>query len=383
MINIIQLIISIFLGIISGLIPGIHPNLISSIMLDIIPSNSLIPALSIMLGVASVLAFYPSVFFGMPDDPTMISMLPGYNLYLKGKGLITLKIINQAILFSLIISILILPLTTVVYPLLYAKIEQFIGIILILAMLRLFWGEKRLLPAIIISIMAGALGYFTFNNSSQPLLVLFTGLFAMSSIYISWDNRSHPIKQQHPDESNTEIHIGTNILGIFGGFIADLLPGIASPAQVAIIFSPFLNGKPIRYIEFISSMVVSHIVFAYSTSMTIGKARVGVISMMSVVTYENVLMGLAFFSIGIAIGVLILEFLIKITDRMNFNMNQFNLGVGVFLPILIFYMTGSYGLFLFACASALGVGAILLKVKRVYLMNALVLPLIIYYLFGR
>jgi len=262
-ISIIQLIISIFLGIISGLIPGIHSNLISSIMLGIIPSNSLIPALSIMLGVASILAFYPSVFFGMPDDPTMISMLPGYNLYLKGKGLITLKIINQAILFSLIISILILPLTTVVYPLLYAKIEQFIGIILILAMLRLFWGEKRLLPAIIISIMAGALGYFTFNNSSQPLLVLFTGLFAMSSIYISWDNRSHPIKQQHPDESNTEIHIGTNILGIFGGFIADLLPGIASPAQVAIIFSPFLNGKPIRYIEFISSMVVSHIVFAF------------------------------------------------------------------------------------------------------------------------
>ena len=94
----IQIFLAIILGIIAGcitgLIPGIHINLIASFLVSISAYLTIIsPPITFVIFVVSMaithtfIDFIPSIFLGAPDNDAALSILPGHNLLLKGKGL--------------------------------------------------------------------------------------------------------------------------------------------------------------------------------------------------------------------------------------------------------------------------------------------------------
>ena len=87
------LLLGIFVGTIAGLLPGIHVNLISVFLLSILTFflNFVEPIVLIVFIVAMTISdtfvsFIPSIFLGAPDEDTTLSVLPGHELLLKGKG---------------------------------------------------------------------------------------------------------------------------------------------------------------------------------------------------------------------------------------------------------------------------------------------------------
>src|SRR3989344_2969649 len=87
------LLLGILAGIITGLLPGIHINLVSAFLvassaflLAFLSPVSIIIFIVAMTITHTFLDFIPSVFLGAPDDDSVLAVLPGHEMLLKGKG---------------------------------------------------------------------------------------------------------------------------------------------------------------------------------------------------------------------------------------------------------------------------------------------------------
>ena len=77
-------------GMAVGLIPGLHPNtvLLASIPLFLVSPSAATLVFFVSLSVTNTIAnFIPSVFFGAPEPGTALSVLPGHEFLLKGRGM--------------------------------------------------------------------------------------------------------------------------------------------------------------------------------------------------------------------------------------------------------------------------------------------------------
>lgn len=152
------------LGCISGLVPGIHVNTLCVILITTYPSitsplielaNDLDPTMipilfsSMIVSAATVhsfLDFIPSVFLGAPEDPEILSVLPGHRLLLRGKGMEAVGCAAKGSLIGAFLAI------TLAFPLrllmgaplkLYELLVPFIPVILIAIVILLIVSEKE------------------------------------------------------------------------------------------------------------------------------------------------------------------------------------------------------------------------------------------------
>ena len=370
---------------ISGFIPGIHSNTISSILYnsDFLPQY--LPYIIVAAaGVHTVLSFLPSMFFGIPEENTIVSVLPSQKMVLEGKAYTAMNVIVISFLCSLFLSILLLPLSFVMFTYLYSIIDGYMLYFLILASIILVLSEnndelKGL--ALIVFIMAGLLGLITINSPvKEPLFPIFTGLFAISTLIDSTLSRRAPSKQT---ETKVELNfIFPIILGVVFGFLADLFPGIASPAQVAVFASPLLLVQPIFYLAFTASMAVSHTVFAFASLITISKARVGaLIYLDNIVNIDisNFLPYLIIFTISVIIGcAIILIISRKVSGLFNFNFSNIHPYLIVYLTLLVFVISGWLGIMVLICSTMIGYLPLVFGVKRVHVMGAIIIPTMVF-----
>ena len=81
-------------GTFTGLIPGIHINLVSAWLLAIIASGFFdfvspivfVVFICAMTTTHTFIDFIPSIYLGAPDDESYLSVLPGHQLLMDGKG---------------------------------------------------------------------------------------------------------------------------------------------------------------------------------------------------------------------------------------------------------------------------------------------------------
>jgi len=85
--------IGIFCGAVTGLIPGIHVNTVgafvfaSSTFLLNFHSPETISVFLISMSIShALLEFIPSMFLGVPEEGTVLSILPGHQMLLQGRG---------------------------------------------------------------------------------------------------------------------------------------------------------------------------------------------------------------------------------------------------------------------------------------------------------
>lgn len=393
------IILMIFLGIISGiitgLIPGIHINLIASIILinfvllnSIFGINGLIIYIIAMSVTHSFIDFIPSICFGVPSEDTCLSVLPAHRLVLNGEGYKAIFLSSIGSLFGTFFIISFSPIFYLGLKSLYENVKFLIPYILTITSLSLILNEKsknKKFWALIVALLSGSFGLFILNSyiTDNPLLILFTGMFGITSIIYSLaENSKMPNQNFKFNFKIDKEFIKSIFVGGFASSICCVSPGMGN-AQAGTIASLFYKNITAEiFIIVLSAINTINFVLSILTLYLINKARNGAILVVSQITSAITFNQLIFFMI-IVIIVSIIAFtltcilgkkIIKIVSKIN--MKIVNILILIFLFGIVFYLTNIIGMIILLTSISLGFLVNSLGVRRVHLMNVLLLPVI-------
>jgi len=390
---ILAFILGIFAGTITGLIPGIHINLVATILLIFIfltsfPITVILIFITAMAITHTFIDFIPAVFLGAPDEDTGLGILPGHEFLLKGQGhqAIKLTTIGSAIaIFSLIILV---PIFLFFIPKIYPFIERMLGLFLIWIVILLILHEKESkIKAVIIFVLAGFLGLASFNlNIQQPLLPLLTGLFGASTIINSIRTKTQipPQKIEKLDIKKKDIikpTISTAIISPFCSFF----PGLGS-SQAAIIGSEIM-GKLNReqFLILLGSINTLVMSMSFVTLFLIQKSRTGAAATISQITQLS-FTNLIWILITILLTTLIaIPLTLQISKLFAKNIHKIpytklSITILLFLTAITILFSGFLGFLIFLTATFLGLTCIEFQTRRSFLMGAILIPTILFYL---
>lgn len=387
------LLLGILAGTFTGLIPGIHINLVVIFLLSLaiisnLPITILLVFITAMAITHTFLNFIPSIFLGAPDEDTGLGILPGHELLIKGKGhhAVKLTLLGSTIaIFSLII---IIPIFFIIMPKIFPFLQRMMGFLLIWASIFLVYSEKQAkTKAILIFGLAGFLGLATLNlDIKQPLLPLLTGLFGTSTII-------HSIKSKTiiPEQTIEKLNINKRelirptIATILVSPICSFFPGLGS-SQAAIIGSE-ITGKLSReqFLILLGSINTLVMAISFTTLFLFQKSRTGAAFAISQITQLSmthlwIILLTVFLSAIIAtpLTLIISRTISKHIHKIPYT--TISTTILIFLIIIITYFSGILGLITLTVATLLGLTAIEFRTRRSFLMGALLIPTIIFYL---
>ena len=230
---IIIIILAICSGTITGLIPGLHINFISIMILinfqvltKILPTEQLIIFIIIMSLTHTFVDFIPSIAFGIPNSDTAMSILPGQQMILKGEGYKAILLSNLGSLFGVITSAIIGTIFYFNLESFYTTIQPLLPYILAgIVTLGIFLepNKNQKFMAIILILFTGGYGIFLLNSVqlNQPLLILFTGIFANAAIINSLLQKTQKLPPQNYNLPKIRKIINKNYLkSIFNGALS-------------------------------------------------------------------------------------------------------------------------------------------------------------------
>lgn len=193
----VAVLVGVVIGVFTGLTPGIHINLVSIIVVSIAPVLlqyvSLLSVCAFIISMSITHTFLdavPGIYLGAPDADQALNVLPGHRFLLRGEG-------HQAVLYTVIGSLLVILLSLLLFPLFlflmdisYPYIRGWTGILLVLVMAYLILKEsswKKRVLALLMFLLAGVLGLCVLNIPvfEQPLFPLLSGLFGFSILLLS------------------------------------------------------------------------------------------------------------------------------------------------------------------------------------------------------
>ena len=373
------------LGILISMLPGLHPNSIGAILNPWLSSWSDWPfALVALLGVRMAMQFLPSILVGTPSGETGLGLLPGARMMKEGRGLEALMVCAAAVVIATLAALLLSPFLLPLFPALFASIKPWTGYLLILASAVLIFSEgdaKKAACALMIFTLAAGLGLLTLNLPLlDPLFCLFVGFFTLPAL-LAPDSAVRARQKQ--TKSFPAIALGLLpfiALGILLGGLSDLLPGLSTPAQVATFATLVVPlSVPSQFLALVASIEASHTAFAFSSAASVGIARVGVVAMANQMTPVSIsslptYLGLYTLSVGVGAAALLFvgRWLIPRWGKLDWP--ALSRLIGLYLILMVLLNDGLLGLIVLACASAIGLLARRLEVRRTHVMGALIGP---------
>lgn len=390
---IIPLLIGILSGTITGLIPGIHINLVAILILSLafisnLPITTLLIFITAMAITHTFVDFIPAIFLGAPDEDTALGILPGHKFLLKGQGHHALKLTLLGSTTAITSLFFIIPIFIFLIPKIYPFLQQMMAFLLIWISIFLIYNEKESkIKAIIIFILAGFIGLTTLNlDIKQPLLPLLTGLFGTSTIIHSIKSRTIiPEQKIEKFHINKKEIIKPTLATIFVSPICSFFPGIGS-SQAAIIGSE-ITGKLNReqFLILLGSINTLVMSISFVTLFLVQKSRTGAAFAISQITQFSTTNLTAILTtilisaiIAIPISLTLSKFTAKNIHKISYI--KISLLILIFLIIIITYFTGILGLIILIVATTLGLTCIEFQTRRGFLMGAILIPTIIFYL---
>jgi len=396
---IIEILIALLLGVsagtITGLIPGIHVNLISLLvfafsvfLLQHIAPFTLVVFIVAMAITHTFLNFIPSIFLGAPDSDTALSVLPGHRLLLKGKGYEAVKLTLFGSYGSLLLLIAISPFFIFFLPKIYPFIQQYIPFILLLASAFLIAKDRKKFWSFFLFLLSGVLGFATLNllPLKQPLLPLLTGLFGCSMLSISFVKKVTIPKQKITSKQISKKELKTAFSSsLISGPLCSFLPGLGA-AQAAVLGSSFSKLSEKGFLVLLGAINTLVMGLSFTTLYTISRARSGAAvfsgKLLSEFTLNHLIVLLPVVLIAGSFSVfLTLAFsrlFAKNVEKINYP--KLCTLMIIFLFAINFFLSGPYSLLVLITATALGVTALELGVKKMHLMGCLILPIVIFFL---
>lgn len=392
------LLIGILAGTITGLIPGIHINLVASLLLASLslPLFSSIPIFTLAIFIVSMsithtfLDFIPSIYLGAPDEDSFLSVLPGHEMLKSGLGHSALVITLYGSLLALPILLIFTPVFIYFLPILFTITKSIMPFILIFLSIYLIFREDNFLVSLIVFLLAGFLGFFTFQLPvREPLLPLLSGLFGLSSLIVSIKNKVKINEQKILPLREISLTKKDFLKASFASFLIvpffSFLPGIGS-GHASAISSELLNLKRKSFLMLQGSANTLIMALSFIAVYTIGKTRTG-----SAAAIQELLKEITFQHIIIILSVIIITSIfsfflgVQLSKKVSKSINKINYQILTLIVIIILlivnlFLSNLIGLIVLLTGSALGVFTILSKSRRINLMAALIVPVIIYYL---
>ncbi|MGM5481452.1 MAG: tripartite tricarboxylate transporter permease [Nanobdellota archaeon] len=391
---IIAVLMGISCGILTGLIPGLHVNLITAIVVSsasvLVGVNPLLLAVFILaLALThSFLDSIPSIYLGAPDADQVISVLPGHQMLLEGKG-------HHAVTYTLVGSFAALILTIIFFPVglqvlepAQAFLEPYVGKLLLAIIIFLLIMSKKFLLNVVFFLTAGLLGLLCFQLVHQQhiLLPLLSGLFGTSTLLLSLNASSHLPEQ---DKSTLIPLTFKNIENTVSratlvGMLASFLPGFGS-SQAAIVASATMKQKtPRDYLLLVGGINTVNFAFSLVTITLLGKARNGAVLGMSnlletITTYHlHIFVPVLLVTGGVAVllGLTLSKKMSYVLQKVDYH--KLVSGVIIFLLLIVILLSGLQGLLILITATALGVLAAQYGAQKNMLLGCLILPVILY-----
>ena len=392
----IALIIGIIAGTFTGLAPGIHINLIASILLGSLGYFAGIPVIALVVFIVSMsithtfLDFIPSVFLGAPEEDTFLSILPGHEMAMQGKGYEAVVLTLYGSLAALIIILFFTPIYIFALPSFYNIIKSLLPFILIFISCYIILRDDSIITSLVVFALAGFLGWTAFNAPvKEPLMPLLTGLFGLSNLIISLKQKTKLKKQILLPLTKIKLSKKEFLKSFGAAFISaplcSFLPGIGSghAATIGSEIIPqerrgflFLNGAINTIIMALSFITVYAINKTRSGSAAAVQSLLKEISMQDLITIiiSIVISGIIAFFLGIYLSRVFSKHINKI------NYSKLNIAVIFILLIVNIIFTNWLGIIVLISATSLGVFTILSGSKRINLMAALIVPAVVYYL---
>jgi len=270
----------------------------------------------------------------------------------------------------------------------YPFVQRMMGFFLIWISIFLIYNEKdSKSKAVIIFILAGFLGFASLNsNVHEPLLPLLTGLFGTSTIIHSIKSKTS-VPEQSIDKLDIDKKelIKPTLATILVSPICSFFPGLGS-SQAAIIGSE-ITGKLNReqFLILLGSINTLVMSVSFITLFLFQKTRTGAafaISQITQLSTSNIIIIIATIIasaiIAIPLTIIISKIISKHIHKVHYTKISYT--ILVFLIIIITYFSGLYGLIILTVSTILGLTTIEWQTRRSFLMGAILIPTIIYYL---
>jgi putative membrane protein len=411
--NIFDLILACLVGIlcgaITGIIPGIHVNTAGAIifassafLLNIFSIEFLCVFLVAMSIAHALLEFIPSMLLGVPDENTALSILPGHQMVLEGRAKEAIRLVAIGGFGAVIVTVLLLPIFIMVLPPIYHGIRPYVWIILVLGsiymIIRLGNDLKTIIWSVFLFLLSGIIGVVMLQtpiSSNLTLMCLFTGLFGVSTMIYSLNEKSIL-----PDQNKScNFHFNSQIFrgmmaGGIAGTILGFLPGFG-PAQGSIIAQELSGGggeaDTETFLTALSGVNTSDTLFSLVAIYLIGNPRSGIAVYISQFIQEFTFNHLLFFIFASLTAVSIsLIICLKAGDwfseyMQGINYKKLSLIVIIFMVVLLICFSVIEGASLpfivltLITSTTLGLLPHYLGVSKSHLMGVLIVPAIIIY----
>ncbi|MCK9152187.1 tripartite tricarboxylate transporter permease [Methanobacterium alcaliphilum] len=401
-------IIGVLFGVITGLIPGIHVNTVGAIvfasatsLLNLFSLEFLCVFLVAMSISHALLEFIPSMFLGVPEEATALSILPGHRMVLEGRSREAIRLVAVGGFGAIMITILLLPLFVIFLPPLYGFLKPYIWIILIIMsiymLIRLSADLNTFLWSLFLFLFSGIMGWVMLNtpiSSGLSLMCLFTGMFGVSTMLFSLNEKSCLPHQHKFNKICLNINIFRGMVaGGIAGTILGFLPGFG-PAQGSIIAQELSGGSEENNESFLTSMSgvnTSDTLFSLIAIYLIGNPRSGIAVYLSQLIQEFNINYLLFFifasltavSVSLILCIKLGDYLSEYMQKLNYK--KISWGVIIFMSglLLIFSILENVSLpfisLVYATAIAIGLLPHYLGVSKSQLMGVLILPAVVIY----
>ena len=383
----------IVLGVLTGLLPGLHPNTVFVLVLSLAAFFTGFPVICtlvfiISLSVSNVfLDFIPSILFGAPDPDSCLSVLPGHQMLMDGRGYEAVFLSAMGGMAAIILTIATLPLLLFAIPGLYSQIHPFIHVLLIAVVGWMAWTERgvKKIWALVVFLLAGLFGLISLNGlpSDLALFPALTGLVGFSGLVVSFYGKS-----RLPEQKKTaRIQLGSMKAagaGWLAGMLSGLLPGIGS-SQAAAVTGQAFRAKAKDFLVSIGGINTANIIFTLVAFYTLGKTRSGAVSAIAQLT-QSISLSELILLMAVALSTCLLSVVLTLkaaglvaTHIHSISYRKLNLSIIIFLLAAVAILTGPLGLLVSLAGTLLGIAAIKLGVKRSHMMGFLILPTILYF----
>jgi putative membrane protein len=395
---------------VTGLIPGIHVNTVgafvfasSATVLAFLSPEVLAVFLMSMAISHALLEFIPSMFLGVPEEGTVLSVLPGHHLLLQGRGKEAIRLVALGGFGAILVTIILLPLFALILPSLYGFMKPYIWILLVAVVIYMFirlnHNMNSMAWSVVIFLFSGIMGWVMLNSpvsSGVSLLCMFTGLFGVSTLIYSLSQRSIVPTQNRYHR----LHVDKNILrGIFAGGIAGsilgFLPGMG-PAQGSLLAQEISGGgdsgeNKDGFLVAMSGVNVSDALFSLIAIYLIGNPRSGIaVYIDKIIEVFNLQHLLLYIFVSITAVSLSLILCLKLGDLVSeyiqrLNYNKLSWLVIIFMSFLVVLFTLMehvnilFILMVYTTSIALGLLPHYLGLNKSNLMGVLIVPAILIY----
>ena len=412
----IELVIACFIGILigttTGMIPGIHVNTAGAILFA--SSNFLLTKVSpeflcvlmVSMSIAhALIEFVPSMLLGVPQEGTATSILPGHRMVLQGRSKEVIRIVSVGGFGAIIVTILMLPIFSILLPFLHEVSKPFTWAILLVASIYLTYSLtsnfRDFLWSSLLFVISGILGWVIFQSpisSGVTLMCVFSGLFGISTILFSL-NDSSTIPHQNPFyELNIDYNKFKSIFaGGITGAILGFLPGFG-PAQGTVIAQAVSgtndcdDDDTVNFLLATSGLNISDCLFSLIAIYIIGNPRSGIAVYMSYLISEMSINHLLIFifasllavSVSLALSLRLGDSFSRLMGGVDYK--KMSLGVIilqiVILYIFIFYYKAPplYMTLALITSTAMGMLPHYIGVGKSHLMGVLIIPAIVVYM---